>query len=65
MICSSLYLLVLMSIILEVDGLLGKMTDTVYEGAGHRHQQDREAHQGETAGLAQEPNLDPGMLFTL
>jgi hypothetical protein len=33
-ICSSLYLLVLISIILRVDGLLGKMTDTVYGGAG-------------------------------
>ena len=32
MICSSRYLLVLMSIILEVDGLLGKMTGTVYGG---------------------------------
>lgn len=32
MICSSLYLLVLMSIILRVDGLLGKMTGTVYGG---------------------------------
>ena len=32
MICSSLYLLVLMSIILQVDGLLGKMTGTVYGG---------------------------------
>ena len=30
MICSSLYLLVLMAIILRVDGLLGKMTGTVY-----------------------------------
>ena len=59
MICSLLYLLVLMSIIPEVDGLLGKITGTVYGGAGHRHQQDREAHQGETAGLTQEPDLDP------
>ena len=32
MICSSRYLLVLMSIILEIDGLLGKMTGTVYGG---------------------------------
>ena len=32
MICSSRYLLVLMSIILEVDGLHGKMTGTVYGG---------------------------------
>ena len=32
MICSSLYLLVLMSIILQVDELLGKMTGTVYGG---------------------------------
>jgi hypothetical protein len=32
MICSSLNLLVLMSIILQVDGLLGKMTGTVYGG---------------------------------
>ena len=30
MICSSLYLLVLMSIILRVDGLLGNMNGTVY-----------------------------------
>ena len=30
MICSSLYLLVFMSIILRIDGLLGKMTGTVY-----------------------------------
>jgi hypothetical protein len=29
MICSSLYLLVLISIILHVDGLLGKMIGTV------------------------------------
>jgi hypothetical protein len=32
MICSSLYLLVLMSIILQCDGLLGKMSGTVYGG---------------------------------
>jgi hypothetical protein len=32
MICSSLYLLVLMSIILHGDGLLGKMIGTVYGG---------------------------------
>ena len=32
MICSSLNLLVLMSIILRVDGLLGKMAGTVYGG---------------------------------
>jgi hypothetical protein len=32
LICSSLNLLVLMSIILQVDGLLGKMTGTVYGG---------------------------------
>ena len=32
MICSSLYLLVLISIILQVDGLLGNMTGTVYGG---------------------------------
>ena len=30
MICSSLYLLVLMSIIFRVDGLLGKITGTAY-----------------------------------
>ena len=30
MICSSLYLLVLMSIILRIDGLLGKMKATAY-----------------------------------
>jgi hypothetical protein len=32
MICSSLNLLVLMSIILRVDGLLGEITGTVYGG---------------------------------
>ena len=37
MICSSLYLLVLISIILRVDGLLGKMTGT---GIGGRSTSD-------------------------
>jgi hypothetical protein len=65
MICSSLNLLVLMSIILRVDGPLGKMTGTVYRGQvnevkNRRFANDAKSNAGQLTGALTQTVRNPG-----